>query len=149
MGQLHTQDTNDAWTMNCQAMVQLLVRQPSGITLSSQETYPPNGYTLVQTMFVDNIPQGPPKTSSGPAIALAVSIDWGLSVTDVLNRLDPVLVVSPPPPPRFLGGLRSSRPGAPVIRGSRQDVLTARGPDAPLGKYTTTANWSWEITTQP
>ena len=151
-GVLHTQDTNDTWTMNCQAMVQLQVRQTTrGIELSSQETYPPNGYTLVQTMLVDNIQQGPPKTSSGPAIALAVSIIWGPSITDVLNRLDPISVASPPPPPppRFLGGLRSSRPGAPVLRGSKQDVLTARGPDAPLLKYTTTANWSWEIATQP
>jgi hypothetical protein len=150
MGQFHTQDTNDTWTMNCQAMVQLQVRQTSrGIELSSQETYPPNGFTLVQIMFVDNIQQGPPKTSSGPAIALAVSINWGPSVADVLNRLDPISVASPPPPRVLVGGLRSSRPGAPVIRGSKQDALTARGPDAPLGKYTTTANWSWEIATQP
>lgn len=148
-GQLHTQDTNDTWTMNCQAMVQLQVRQTTReIVLSSQETYPWNGYTLVQIVFVDNIQQGLPKTSSGPAIALAVSINWGPSVADVLNRLDPISV-APPPPPRFLGGLRSSRPGAPVIRGSRQNTLTARGPDAPLGTYTTTANWSWEIATQP
>ena len=136
--------------MNCQAMVQLQARQTTGgITLSSQEAYPSNGYTLVQTMSVDNIIQGPPKTSWGPAIAPAVSINWGPSVADVLNRLDPISMGSPPPPSRFLGGLRSSRPGAPVIRGSRQDVLTARGPDAPLGKYITTANWSWETATQP
>ena len=148
MGQLHTQDTDDTWTMNCQAMVQLQVRQTTlGVVLFSQESYPPNGYTLVQTMVVDNIQQGPPRTSSGPAIALAVSINWGPPVADVLNRLDPISVASPPPP-RFLGGLRS-RPGAPVIRGSRQEVLTSRGPDAPLGKYTTTANWSWEVATQP
>ena len=149
-GQLHTQDTDDTWTMNCQAMVQLQVRQATGgITLSSQETYPPNGYTLVQTMFVDNIQQGPPKNSSGPAIALAVSINWGPSIADVLNRLDPISVASPPSPARFLGGLRTTRPGAPVVRGSRHDILTARGPDAPLVKYTTNANWSWETVTQP
>jgi hypothetical protein len=149
-GQVHTQDMNNTWTMNCQAMVQFQVRQTTrGFELTSQETYPPNGYTMVQIVVVDNIQQGPPTISSGPAIALAVSIIWGASVTDVLNTLDPIAVASPPPPPRFLGGLRTSRPGAPVVRGSRQDELTARGPDAPLGKYKTTANWSWEITTQP
>jgi len=150
-GQRHTQDTDDNWTMNCQAMVQLTVRQTTGgVAVSSSETTPPNGFTLVQTLFIDNIQQGPPKTSSGPAIALAVSISWGLSAADVLNRLDPIAVAAPPPlrqPP--LGGVRSSRPGAPVIRGSRQEVLTARGPDSPLGKFTTVANWSWEITTLP
>jgi hypothetical protein len=148
----HTQDTNGSWTMNCGAPVPLFVRQVGGGTaLASPETNPANGYALTETLYVDNIQQGPPTITSGPAIALAVSINWNLgSLEDLLNRLDPIGVASPPPPPSSrLLSVRLNRPGAPVIRGTRQDILTARGPDAPLGKYKTTANWSWEITTQP
>lgn len=151
-GQTHTQDTNDTWTTNCQAMLPLTVRQTTrGIELSSSESPQPNGFSLDQIKLVDDIQQGPPTTSSGPAIALAVSINWGPSLEEVLNR-DPISV-APPASQRalgsFLGGVRSSRPGAPVLRGSRLEVLSARGPDAPLGQYMTTANWSWDITTQP
>lgn len=151
-GHVSTQDLDDTWSTNGMAMVQFQALQiRGGITLSSPETKPPNGYTLVQTVLIDNIlQQGYPTTRTGPSIALAVSIQWGSSsIADLLNTLDPISVASPQPS-RFIGfGPRISRLGAPTVRGWRQDVLTARGPDAPLGQYKTIANWSWEITTQP
>ena len=149
-GHVSKKDQKDTWTTNSIAMVQFQALQIRGeITLSSPETKPPNGYTLVQTVVEDNILlAGYPTTTTGPSIALAVSIKWGSSIADLLNTLDPISVASPQPS-RFLGLLRISRLGAPTVRGWRQDVLSARGPDAPLGQYKTIANWTWEITTQP
>ena len=151
-GHVSKKDQRDTWTTNSIAMVQFQALQIRGaIMLSSPETKPQNGYTLVQTVVEDNILlAGYPKTTTGPSIALAVSINWGSSsIADLLNRLDPISVASPQPS-RFIGfGPRISRLGAPTVAGSRQDVLTARGPDAPLGQYATIVNWSWDITTQP
>lgn len=149
-GHVSTKDVNDRWMTNSIAMVRFQALQIRGeITLSSPETNPPNGYTLVRTVVEDNksLP-GYPTTTTGPSIALAVSIQWGSSIADLLNTLDPISVASPQPS-RFLDKLVISRLGAPTVRGWRKDVLPAKGPDTPLGQYKTNAFWTWAITTQP
>ena len=146
----HTQDGNDTWTVNSQSVVQLTARQKSAsvIELSAPESSHPNGVRLETELFLDNVSQGPPRVTFGPAIALQVSIEWSpATVEDLLNRLDPISVGAPRQP-RLLG-VRTSRPGASLLRGSKRvELLPPVGPDAPLPQFPTTAHWSWEITTQ-
>ncbi len=149
-GAMHTQDGIDTWMVNCQAMLPLQIRQTSnGIVLSSQETYPASGITLTQKLLLDNVLQGQPTTTMVAALALAVSINFGPSLTDVLHRSGP-LSVATFNPSTALSGSHTSRPGAPIIRGASSAYLSPpRGPDAPLPNYPTSVNWIWEITTQP